>query len=155
MKAITYLKQIEMMDAQIESDLLEITRLETLATKTTATLGNERVQSSGSQEKMADCVAMIVDMRNKLNEDIDKFLSLKMEARELIANACEPDCCKLLHKRYFHYWTWEKIAVEMGYAAPVTRIALYTYERPESGSRIAPPTHVAAPPNGSISVGWL
>ena len=115
MKAITYLKQIEMMDAQIESDLLEITRLETLATKTTATLGNERVQSSGSQEKMADCVAMIVDMRNKLNEDIDKFLSLKMEARELIANACEPDCCKLLHKRYFHYWTWEKIAFEMGY----------------------------------------
>ena len=27
--------------------------------------------------------------------------------------------------------------------------------RPESGSRIAPPRQVAAPPKGSISVGWL
>ena len=42
-----------------------------------------------------------------------------------------------------------------GSAAPVTRIAWKTYERPESGSRIQPPRQVAAPPNGSISVGWL
>ncbi len=115
MKAITYLKQIEMMDAQIESDLLELARLETLATKTTTALGNERVQSSGSQEKMADCVAKIVDMQNKLNKDIDTFIDFKMEARKLIEKSCDADCCRLLHKRYFHYWTWEKIAVEMGY----------------------------------------
>ncbi len=42
-----------------------------------------------------------------------------------------------------------------GSAAPVTRMAPYTYARPDKGSRIAPPIHVAAPPNGSISVGWL
>ena len=43
----------------------------------------------------------------------------------------------------------------VGSAAPVTRIAWYTYVRPDSGSRMAPPRQVAAPPNGSISVGWL
>ncbi len=42
-----------------------------------------------------------------------------------------------------------------GSAAPDTRIAWYTSARPESGSRIAPPRQVAAPPYGSISVGWL
>ncbi len=36
--------------------------------------------------------------------------------------------------------------------APVIRIAWYTYALPESGSRIAPPRQVAAPPNGSIFV---
>ena len=35
------------------------------------------------------------------------------------------------------------------------RIAWYTQARPLNGSRIQPPKHVAAPPNGSISVGWL
>ena len=43
----------------------------------------------------------------------------------------------------------------LGSAAPVTRIACSTYVLPERGSRIAPPRQVAAPPNGSISVGWL
>ncbi len=42
-----------------------------------------------------------------------------------------------------------------GSPLPVTRIARYTYERPDSGSRMQPPRQVAAPPNGSISVGWL
>ena len=115
MKALNYLKMIEKMDAQIESDLLELSRLETLATKTTSVLGGERVQSSSSQEKMADCVAMIIDMQAQLNDDIDKFIDFKLEARELIAKSCDADCCKLLHKRYFHYQTWEQIAVEMGY----------------------------------------
>ncbi len=31
----------------------------------------------------------------------------------------------------------------------------YTKERPLRGSRMAPPTQAAAPPKGSISVGWL
>ena len=43
----------------------------------------------------------------------------------------------------------------LGSPQPVTRIAWYTYTRPDNGSRIAPPKQVAAPPNGSISVGWL
>ena len=43
----------------------------------------------------------------------------------------------------------------LGSPHPVTLIAWYTYTLPDSGSRIAPPKHVAAPPNGSISVGWL
>ncbi len=42
-----------------------------------------------------------------------------------------------------------------GSAAPVTRMAWNTYDRPESGSLMHPPRHVAAPPKGSISVGWL
>ena len=43
----------------------------------------------------------------------------------------------------------------VGSAAPVMRIDCNTYVRPERGSRIAPPRQVAAPPKGSISVGWL
>lgn len=115
MKAINYLKKIKTMDAQIDADILEIARLEALATKTTAVMGGERVQSSGSQEKMADCVVKIVDMKNRLNAEIDSFLDYKEKARKLIVEACDADCCRLLHKRYFLDHTWEQIAVQLNY----------------------------------------
>lgn len=113
MKAIDYLKQIKMMDTRIDGNILEIAQLEALATKTTSVMGGERVQASGSQEKMADCVAKIVDMKEQLEKDIKAFLQYKDDARKLISEACDPDCCKLLHRRYFFDWTWEQIAVEM------------------------------------------
>ena len=42
-----------------------------------------------------------------------------------------------------------------GSPQPVRRMAWWTYTRPDRGSRMQPPMQVAAPPKGSISVGWL
>ena len=102
------------MDAKINANLVELTSLEALATKTTYVLGGERVQSSGSQQKMADCIVKIVDMKNKINDEIDRFIDYKQEARELLSE-CESECITLISKRYFQFKTWEEIAVEMGY----------------------------------------
>jgi len=114
MKAINYLKQIKIMDAKINSDIEELASLEALATKTTAALGGERVQSSGSQQKMADCIAKIMDMKEQINREIDAFIKYKQEAR-CVLTACDADCITLLHKRYFQFKTWEQIAVDMCY----------------------------------------
>ena len=114
MKAINYLKQIKIMDAKINADVEELASLEALATRTTSVLGGERVQSSGSQQKMADCVAKIVDMKTRINEEIDKFIDYKQEARELLSE-CESECITLISKRYFQYKTWEEIAVDMNF----------------------------------------
>lgn len=113
MKAIHYLRQIKTMDAKINSDIAELATLEALATKTTSVMGGERVQASGSQQKMADCVAKIVDMKEEINKAIDSYIDYKKEARGLLTR-CEGDCITLLHKRYFEFKTWELIAVEMG-----------------------------------------
>ena len=74
MKAINYLRQIKVMDAKINSYIEQLGQLETMATKTTSVFGDERVQVSGSQQKMADCVAKIVDMKNQITDEIDKFI---------------------------------------------------------------------------------
>ena len=95
MKAINYLKQIKIMDAKINADIEELTSLETLATRTTSVLGGDRVQSSGSQQKMADSVAKIVDLREQINAEIDRFIDYKQEARELISE-CEAECITLI-----------------------------------------------------------
>lgn len=114
MKAINYLKQIKNMDAKINSDIEELEMLQALATKTTSVMGDERVQSSGSQQKMADCVNKIVDMKEQLNKEIDSFIEYKQEVRKMM-NGLDADCITILHKKYFQFKTWEKIAVEMGY----------------------------------------
>jgi hypothetical protein len=113
-KAIGYLKQIKVMDAKINSDVEELAQLEALATKTTSVLGGERVQSSGSQQKMADCVTKIVELQEHINREIDTFVDYKEQARKLLSN-CDADCINLLYKRYFQFKTWEVIAVEMNF----------------------------------------
>lgn len=115
MNAINYLRQIKVMDAKINADIEELAQLEALATKTTSAIGGERVQTSGSQEKMADCITKIVDMQNQITKEIDKFIEFKDEARKLICDACDPECISLLHKRYIMYKKWEEIAVEMDF----------------------------------------
>lgn len=114
MKAITYLKQIKIMDAKINADIEELAQLEALATKSTAVLEGERVQSSCSQQKMADCVAKIVEMKEQITNEIDAFIDYKKEARQYLA-ACDSSSITLLHKRYFQFKKWEEIALEMNF----------------------------------------
>lgn len=115
MKAISYLKQIRIMRSRIYSNMAEIEQLETMATKTTSVLGGERVQSSGSQQKMADCVVKIVDMKHQLEAEIESFIKYESDAMKLIAENCDADCTKMLFGRYFQAKTWEQIAVDMGF----------------------------------------
>lgn len=115
MKAIDYLEWIGKMDAMIETKREELERLRTLAEKITASVGGERVQASGNQQKLEDCVIKIVQAQEEINASIDRFVDYKKEAMELIDHACDADCIRLLYKRYFSYMKWEEIAVDMNY----------------------------------------
>lgn len=115
MKAINYLKQIKFMDSNIDIHEQELESLTALATKTTSVMGGERVQESGSQQKMADCVVKIVSLQDQITREIDRFIDYKQDAIRMIQIACDADCIKLIHKRYFQYKTWEQIAVEMDF----------------------------------------
>lgn len=115
MKAIEYLERIGKMDAMIETKREELERLRTLAEKITASVGGERVQASGNQQKLEDCVIKIVQAQEEINASIDRFVDYKKEAMELIDHACDADCIRLLYKRYFSHMKWEEIAVDMSY----------------------------------------
>lgn len=116
MKAKSYLKKIELMDARINTRLEEVESLKALATKTSSVMGGERVQSSGSQQKMSDCVDRIVDLKREINAEIDRFVKYKQETLTIMDEQCDPDCITLLYARYFQYKAWEEIAVELGYS---------------------------------------
>ena len=115
MKAKGYLLKIKAMDTMINADIEELATLEALATKTTSVLTDDKVQSSGSQQKMADAVTKIVELKDRINDEIDRFVDYKEEAKNLIFEACDGDCIALLYKRYFLDRKWEEIALEMNF----------------------------------------
>ena len=116
MRAIEYLQKIETMDARINTRLDEVERLKALAAKTTSVLGGERVQTSGSQQRMADCIAKIVDNEREVKADIAKFVDYKQKALKVMDLYCDSDCITLLYNRYFQYKSWEEIAVILSYS---------------------------------------
>lgn len=114
MKAIEYLKEISKIESKINTELEELEVLEALATRTTTILAFDKVQSSGSHQKMADYTEKIVEKKEQISERIAKWLDSKNEAQRLLEN-CDADCMTLLYKRYFKCENWEQIAFDMNF----------------------------------------
>ena len=80
-----------------------------MATGITVHSDGERVQSSGSQQRMADAVGRYVDIENEVNAQIDKLVDLKKEVINTIEQlpAQEYD---LLHKVYIQLMSFAAAA---------------------------------------------
>lgn len=116
MKAFDYLNQIKRMDTKINNDIEELASLQALATKTTSALGGNKVHVSGSQQKMADCVIKIAELKEKIDREIDVYVECKDKVKQFVHEACDADSCRLLYLRYFQFETWENIAEEMKFS---------------------------------------
>lgn len=120
MDAKEYLQQVRNADIMVKDKMEELAQLEALATKINALSEGERVQSSGSQDKMADTVCRIADLKAEIQTEIDNLLKLKRDVRNVINQVSEPALMSVLHKRYLQYnektlrfKSWEKISVDM------------------------------------------
>ena len=114
--AKAFLMKIELLDAHINNRINDLRELRSLVTKITATISEVSVSGSGNQDRLGDSVAKIVDLQDEINQKIDKYVNLKREISAMLEQIQDPDQVKVLHKRYFEYKPWEKIACEMGYS---------------------------------------
>lgn len=99
MRAKDFLRQIQKLDAMIKNKIIEAEQWKAIASGKTAQMGGERVQSSSSQQKMADAIARYVDMEDEINRCIDRLIDAKKEVIGVIEQleAVEYD---LLHMVY-------------------------------------------------------
>lgn len=102
MDAKQFLNQLKKLDKMIENKIAEKARWKTMATKTTAQISGERIQSSGSKQKMADAVGSYLDIEREIDEQVDKLYDTRQEVISVIEklNTTEYD---LLHKVYVQY----------------------------------------------------
>lgn len=116
MNAKEYLSQAMHIDQRISSKLEQVMKLREAATKATATLSDMPRPDSPNIQAMESTICKIVDLEREINEDVDRLIDLKAEARRVIQQITEPDQQLVLELRYLCYKPWTEIMSEIGYS---------------------------------------
>lgn len=116
MTAKEYLTKVKRYEEEIDAYLNEIQRLNDMATSITAAAKTDVVQSSGSQQKMADAVTNIVELQEKIKQTVNAYIRHKELVKKQINGISNHTYRLLLWKRYVENKTFEKIAVDMDYS---------------------------------------
>lgn len=109
MDAYKYLGQLKKIEAMIDNKIKEQDRMHMIAMKTTPSYCSERVQSSTSQQKMADAVDAIVDAEREIAKSIVELTEKKKEIISVIEQL-EDEEYDFLHKMYVQNLTRDDIA---------------------------------------------
>lgn len=99
MKAKDFLLQIKKLDKLIENKLIEKEQWKAIAKGITVKADGERVQSSGSKQKMADAVGKYVDIDAEIDRYIDELVDKKNDIISVIEQLPVHEY-DLLHKMY-------------------------------------------------------
>lgn len=115
MTAKEYLSQAYRLDQRINSDIAEVERLRQMSVSVTAPALGEKVSISRSQDPpYVRFVHRVIELENKINAEIDLFVSLKEQIREVIDGVTNKDELLVLRYRYVHNMTWEQIGDKLG-----------------------------------------
>lgn len=91
-----------------------IAALRALATSLSAPLGGDRVQSSGTSDRVGRIVADIADAESEMDKEIQRLAELRLEAIKMVQALPEPEQ-SIMRLRFITGLTWEKVAEEVGY----------------------------------------
>ena len=111
-----YLSQVYALNCRIENKKSERDQLRELAMSVSSFSNTERVQTSGSQDKMGDTVAKIVDLETEITATIVEYLGKKEEVIKTIESVENINMYNLLYKRYVEGKPLTSIAEEMGFS---------------------------------------
>lgn len=111
-----YLQQIQFYDSRIKAKLAERDRLKEMLTKITPTLRDDAVSGGrGSQDKLSDAVAKLVDLEAEIDMAVDSFVDARKSVSKVIDKVADNKQFNILHRRYVLNETFEQIAADMGY----------------------------------------
>ncbi len=116
MTAKEYLSQARFLDNRINSKIQQVSSLNELATKCTATISDMPHSPNSGGSTMADAVCKIIDLQEEINKDIDRLVDLKREIMGVIKAVPNVEYQTILEKRYLCFISWEQIAVDMNYS---------------------------------------
>ena len=109
MKAQQYLEQVDKFEALIQNKQIEKEQWKDIALSITGKYEGERVQSSGSKQKMSDAVNRIVLIENEIDSLIDQQIDTRLEIIKTIEQLKTTEY-DLLHKIYIQHMTFKEVA---------------------------------------------
>ena len=120
MTALDFLSQAYRLDLRIDSKLEQLNFLNELAEKCTATIGAMPRNPNQNISAMADTVARIVDLQKEIDGDIQQLIEIRRQIVAAIKAVDNHECQTLLELRFLCGYTWEEIAIKMGFSIPHT-----------------------------------
>ena len=103
MTAEDFLLQIKKIDTVIDNKLIEVKQWKDRATSTTTILTPDKVQASGSQQKMADSVERWLDLEKEINAEIDRLIKVKKQVIAVLERLTDAEQYDVLHKLYVQH----------------------------------------------------
>jgi beta-xylosidase len=73
------------------------------------------VQTSSAEDRFAETMAKIIDMKNELHEEINDYLNIKFQTIQIINKIDNDEYVNILMRRYLYYEEWADIADALGY----------------------------------------
>ena len=118
MTAKQYLRQAYRLNELINSDLKELAQLKGWSTSISSSnlSGMPPSSTRNTEPSFVKCINKIVDLEKIINDEIDRFVELKKEIREVVNNVPDPDERLVLRCRYIEFLTWEQVAERMNYS---------------------------------------
>jgi len=121
MRAKDYLSQFSKYEDRIQRKLVDVYRNRILATSVSVAFGSDRVQTSGTGDRVANLVAAIMDaerdVEKLLNEyrDFSREALYRLEGLGLLGESGMAQY-KVLHARFVQRMTFEDIAESLDYS---------------------------------------
>lgn len=112
MNAKDYLQQYRLMDERIRILQAEVERLRADAESVSINLDG-LPRGSSSNDKTARLAVMLAECETKLQEELSRLWSKRIEIIDKISKLNEPKYQTILYSRYIEGKTWETIAYEM------------------------------------------
>lgn len=124
-KAKEFLGQIKKINVMIENKIAEVEHWKSVALgivpsgvdiKVNGVVQQmDKVQASGSQQKMADAICKYIDLQAEINADIDNLIDTRKNIIETI-ELLEAEKYDLLHKVYVQGFTLDEVAEVYGFS---------------------------------------
>lgn len=110
-----YLDEVAECEARIHGKIAEIYMLDALAKKVTATLCEDKVQTSTVIDKIGNIIAQIEEEKERLQKSVNHFFKVKSERIALIEQLDNVLDYKVIHGKYIRYLELKDIAKEENY----------------------------------------
>lgn len=115
MKIKDYLRRAYRLNEKIDSDLRELEQTNSILYNISASYEGDRVQTSMTGDKIPNAIARLIELKELIDKEVDDFVDLKVEIRELIEQLTNPDENLIMRMRYIEFLSWNDIRGKLGF----------------------------------------
>lgn len=110
-----YLSQAFEINREIESLMMQIEKLNSLATRASATL-SDMPKGTPSNDRLENIVIRIIELKDEAAKAAEELMDKRKEVRSAIDAVSNSESRTILALRYLSFMKWEEISETMNYS---------------------------------------